>query len=579
MNTFLGQFFQLIASPTGSLLYHLTLFFSVVLALEMLFTGRPLHQWRKVSRPLLGLGLLLLGQVVLFIVSTAIGTGESAQKVLPPVDRLIGALSLLAILWLWALPGQNRIRDLGALVVILPILILFINTLVRWDPQTAATGFNGSTLDLGWDFLGIILSLAGIVLVVMLNPENWGFGVAMLALHLVGYVLQAVLPLREMDFSGTVRLMQVCAYPLLPFLVQPYHLEQKQTALAEAGNDRRALTISITHPLEADWMKLVGQQNLSSAYITLARAIAASMQADLCLLAAAPDAEGVVAVRGGFDRTHEEEISQTVLKREQIPVISNALEQGVPLEMPFSNPELTSLSDTILVKGLSNMLMVPLIASRKMWGGVILFSPFSHREWNEKDQAYLTALVKPLVSTLEYFEGNLPALEGNQPILEKPRTPAGAAAPVRATAPAASAPARPAPIPAATPAAKRPEAPAVPSFADALAKASSEAATSDFSTLDVNGVVDGAVATVNPLFFQKNIALEMNIPDDLPQPDIGAEDLLQTLIQMLKDAVDRAKPEGTVTLRIMVEPDLSGEICFTINVQGTNMSFPIKKGK
>ena len=69
MQTFFQQFSGLLVAPPGNLLYHLVLAFSITLAIQTAIIGRSSGHTKITTRMLTGLGMLLLGQILLFLSS------------------------------------------------------------------------------------------------------------------------------------------------------------------------------------------------------------------------------------------------------------------------------------------------------------------------------------------------------------------------------------------------------------------------------------------------------------------------------------------------------------------------------
>ncbi len=112
MSLFFGQIFTLLTAPPGNFIYHIVLAFSIAGALQ-----GAIHHWRtsgfpQVRRTVIGLGILLGLQFVLFLVSGLAWQGLFDPGVaLPPLDRAVSLLSLVWIAWLWAFPEPVRLAD------------------------------------------------------------------------------------------------------------------------------------------------------------------------------------------------------------------------------------------------------------------------------------------------------------------------------------------------------------------------------------------------------------------------------------------------------------------------------------
>ena len=92
------QMFNLFTQPTGSIVYHLVLVFSIVSALQSSFFLLRASGFPQAKRTVFGLSFLLSAQVALFFLN-ALGKEAffNLDLFLPPVDR---ALTLFALVWM-----------------------------------------------------------------------------------------------------------------------------------------------------------------------------------------------------------------------------------------------------------------------------------------------------------------------------------------------------------------------------------------------------------------------------------------------------------------------------------------------
>ena len=105
MGASLRQIFSVLTEPAGSLIYHLILVFSIAGALQSAFVHWRSSEFPQARRTLFGLGMLLVAQLGLFVL-TALGSQGliNLPLVLPPLDRALTLFSLIWMIWLWAFP-------------------------------------------------------------------------------------------------------------------------------------------------------------------------------------------------------------------------------------------------------------------------------------------------------------------------------------------------------------------------------------------------------------------------------------------------------------------------------------------
>ena len=114
MGASLNQIFSVLTEPAGSLIYHLILVFSIAGALQSAFVHWRSSEFPQARRTMFGLGMLLIAQIGLFLIS---GIGiqgiVNLPLFLPPLDRAVTLFSLVWMIWLWAFPEPSRPADAG----------------------------------------------------------------------------------------------------------------------------------------------------------------------------------------------------------------------------------------------------------------------------------------------------------------------------------------------------------------------------------------------------------------------------------------------------------------------------------
>ncbi len=406
---------DLITSPTGNLIYHLVLAFSVISSLQAAWIAKESVPSTQSRRLVFGLGMLLLGQVVLFVCS-----GLAWQKVIdanrffPPLDRAVILFSLVWIVWLWNFPNPARLGDLVTGFLNLGVIVLFFFTYTSWSAQ-AGEHFNSfSWMDWSWQIASIFVIVTGIAILLFSRPVGWGFGFAMLALLLGGIVAHLLVMPTVGDLSGYVRIAQLAAFPLLPTLLhrlrtataeeeEPVRVRQ---AVAEPAQVQPESAAQIPYPRKQErrrystdprtlhaWLELSEIRDQEKILAGMSKAIAHTMLADLCFLVNGPN-YGHIVLQSGYDLIREEEMQGTMLEQGQLPMLSNALQRGRSLRVVTTDsqpPDLITLSSALGLKETGSLMFIPLTYKEKQEGGILLLSPYSNRQWSQDDQTYLTS--------------------------------------------------------------------------------------------------------------------------------------------------------------------------------------------
>src|SRR5215216_6088131 len=160
MGAFLNQIFSLLTQPLGSLIYHLILVFSIAGALQSAFVNWRSSEFPQARRTMFGLGVLLIAQLGLFLVS-AIGIQGliNLPLFLPPLDRAVTLFSLVWLIWLWAFPEPSRPADAGTWLLSLLVLSALGLSLVAYSAQASFSSYNLTTADTYWQLASIGFSL------------------------------------------------------------------------------------------------------------------------------------------------------------------------------------------------------------------------------------------------------------------------------------------------------------------------------------------------------------------------------------------------------------------------------------
>jgi signal transduction histidine kinase len=408
MEIFLQQIFTVLTNPPGNLIYHLTLAFSVLATLQAVIIGRRSSRYIYINRLVIGLVMILVAQLALFLSSGLAWQGAANPHFfLPPFDRAVMTFSLVWIVWLWGFPEPSRAADILTGIVNLLIVIMLLFTLSAWSVQDPSVSFNASWLDWSWELFSLVVIFIGILVLLLRKTDGWAVGLGIIAINLVGNVANLLFVTPTGDFAGPVRLAQLCSYPLLLILAQRLHIVaplEKPSGNAIPFQERRRYS-SDPRAVYA-WLQLAYQQNPSKICPALSRAIAQTMLADLCFLVSSPSPSGELIIQGGYDLIREEELSGTVIDRNKAPNLANAINRGKSVILG-ANPtaqDLVSLGEAIGLDNTGFILTIPLATAQKVWGAILLLSPYSNRIWTSEDQNYLTTTIEAIVQILQRAE-------------------------------------------------------------------------------------------------------------------------------------------------------------------------------
>ncbi len=419
---FLEAIFTILTHTPGNLVFHLVLAFSITGALQ-----GALAQWRTTGYPqsrrmLIGLALLLAGQVILFIASGLVWQGFSnAETLLPPLDQAILVFCLVWIIWSWAFPEPARSWDTAAIILSLLTGVGLVLSVIARNGSGASIAYNTSTQYYIWEAVAILFLLVGIAVLFIRKPLGWGNGLAMLSLMFAGHILELLLPTPEGNYSGIVRLMEMAAYPILLTLPArfPTPVNGPKTRTVDVYKENVAEHLKspdrLTTPLRErrrystdpktlqTLLALASEVDSGRINQHIARAVAQGMLADLSFLIYIGDDKNSLFIASGYDLIREENLDGGVVNRDSVPMLAGAILRGRPLRLPASttSSDLQGLGDMLGLSNPGNLLNVPITSEKGTLGSILLLSPYSNRLWNADDQTFLATIATSFVPIIE----------------------------------------------------------------------------------------------------------------------------------------------------------------------------------
>jgi signal transduction histidine kinase len=407
MSQFLGQIFTLLTTSPGNLVYHIVLVFSIAGALQGAIQALRSSNFPQARRTVIGLSIMLGLQLFLFAISALTWQGlVNAQLVFPPLDRAVTLLTLIWIAWLWAFPEPLRLADAAMLVLNLLGIVLLGLTLVFWV-QKPSSYFNLSVYEIVWQVCSIAVILIGTVGLVLRKPNGWSNGLAMLILGFFGHLASLVYPMAG-NFPGFVRLAQLAMFPILltlsqrfpvPAQVRPAQVKSKKPE-GPLQERRRYSTDPKTF---LALMTLAAETESGKIGLSLTHGIAQAMLADLCFLITLGEDKSL-SIYCGYDLIREENLEGTVIDRESIPLLADAIQRGRPLRLPASStsPDLKGLGQILSLNNPGNLLSVPVSTpDHGPLGSILILSPYSNRLWGADDQTFLSNVTNLFIPILE----------------------------------------------------------------------------------------------------------------------------------------------------------------------------------
>jgi signal transduction histidine kinase len=416
----MGPFFSSVLTqltvPPGDLIYYVVLAFAIASALQSAFNHWRISEFPQARRAFLGLGVLLLAQLIMFGFS-GLGWQELIDPtvILPPMDRAFILFGIIWITWLYAFPEPSRTADGAATLLSLLVLTALGLSMLSWgssDPGTVnhlTSSYNYTFGDWLWQVGSMSATIFGMIILLIRKPNGMWNGIFLLTLGFLGHTghlfSQVLFPLQG-NYSGIVRLAYMAAFPILLTLPQRFALTTAPAAprpvtikQQDAGTPERRRYSTDPKTFHA-MLALAAESTPTKVSQAITRAIAQTMLADLCFMIYLTDNNNQMVIAGGYDLIREDSLEGGALNKNSIPMLANALQRGRPLRMPASSTsaDIKGLSDILGLTNPGHLLSVPILTpDKESLGGVLLLSPYSDRAWTAEDQAFLSNIATSLV--------------------------------------------------------------------------------------------------------------------------------------------------------------------------------------
>lgn len=416
------NFFENVATffytPAGNIAFHIALGFSIAGALYSALKNWQRKKYPQGYRMIIGLGFLLVIRLIILLGCGIVGLeGSRIPMVLHVLNRAVDTLGLIFIFWMWAFPEPHKTADWVVSGLSLITFALLLSHALSTAVHANSFLVEFSWIQLAWTSYGLILILAGCLLLLQRKPNGREYGWVMGAILGAGYVFHLLEPGWSAGFSGHIRLAHLIAYPLLMTL--PFRFtgvtssppQISQPPEQEPGRRRSAIDLSVLKAI-IQFSPRAGNHEL---YRSIVKLTSLAIVADICLLVEAPDPQQKVDVLSGFDLIRQEHIPGFTVESKRIPLLTTFIRREQTLHLPASTTsrDLINLSHALQLRQSGHLLATPIkFPDTQAPKGLVLLSPFSERQWIKKDQEFLNQLVNILTDTLHaHSDGQEPSPE------------------------------------------------------------------------------------------------------------------------------------------------------------------------
>jgi len=411
------QILALLASDAGSLAYHVVLAFSIAAALQISFTQTTRLSSSLNRRALFGLGLLLLFQLSLFILSGLVWQGLVDGRIwLPLFDRSITLLSLVVIVWLWCFPRPEPATDAASVMLVFIALVGSIFGSLWWIRinQISAVAVNGAIIDIYLQAASLSVICLGLLLLLARRPAGWGYGVFMLALLSAGHAAHLLLPYGG-DFPIALRLFEMAAYPFLLVLPQRQLLEEgiaipdyrphgEPESPSQPGENGIRPAFDADPALWKSLLTLMDDLSSEQACKRIAATLASAARAEYAFLISPSSQDGELRLQCGFEKTSGRYLESAVIDARSLPILASCLRVGRVRRLvgASSSQDRLSLAKMYGLEGGGAMLFVPVLAAdSKPISGAILVAGQQTNDWTADEQATIGLLTRFMIVFLQ----------------------------------------------------------------------------------------------------------------------------------------------------------------------------------
>jgi signal transduction histidine kinase len=426
------QISVILTQPYGSLAYHLVISFILIGVLypALVFSS---HEKPSRRRMLFGIAGLLLSQFLIFIASSLTLIGFSAlSEFLPILDRLVIAIDLTIIIWLFSFTNTaDRWTDISLIVSIVLLILAGVATVIVWFGSEQNTSFIQSELSLRWDVGVILLTILGQLIISRSVSKTRTWGRVMLLAIIIGEGIN-LLNTGNLtgDYSVILRLTYLISMPLLYGVIGELQSEITHTKMIvttikervpiseidqeETVKEREQSTTGETGPLAEttrgidmhlfqNTMSLAASGSYQEISHLFTRYTGHALVADICVLLSPVDEEEQVHLISAYDLIVQESFSPFNFNHTIIPGYKEALESGEIIQVTDeTSSQISSFAHLIQVDRINSMMIYPVIGSEgTAIAAVCLASPYSKYVWNDKEKDYLNRSSSAITAVLE----------------------------------------------------------------------------------------------------------------------------------------------------------------------------------
>jgi signal transduction histidine kinase len=390
---------DLLNRPPGSFAFHiiLAITFTLLFSISQLYRSRRPnavnYRWSLVAS-----GLVIL-QLALLVLSGLAWAGLLPQsRGVSSFDSYGDAVLAMALAWGLAQPIPTRNWDrLGLALFVMSLIGLVLNLIAF---QIFQTGVD-ETSKLGWAIAGTIVLISIGIYVAIRRGAAWQLSLSGLSLLILGFGGQLLLGAIFGSVVSVVRLAELAALPLF-LLASVQWLVRHDTQLVEILG-----ASDIQEPYEPieGFVELVSADGYDQLARTSVEAVARSLKAEYVSLLSAPDPNGDLTINTTYDLIREMHLPGALLEQSKFPVVHHALISQSSLLLPSDSraPDMRAIQRIIGLHSSGGLFLLPLVAEEQLYGGLMLLTPYSNRQWTSEEEKFLEFIAKHLGERMSHL--------------------------------------------------------------------------------------------------------------------------------------------------------------------------------
>jgi signal transduction histidine kinase len=421
MNQIVDRILSLLSTPQGYLIIILVLVLFSFGAYQACSYASGHQASMEGKRMRQGLISLLMAQLLLFLAAWLAWLGVIEEHAfLPVLDQTVALFSLVVLIWLWAFPKRNSAADGIVLIVEAIILIAGVISLAWWFTQDAAQFFNTSMLGGYAYYVGIVLLVAGILVLFWQRPKAWGLGVSMLVILLGGYLAQYLVQQPAGDYAWLVRVGEMVAFIILLELPKRLPPAVKEVQLSEGGEAAPSNSNQLDDRLIQSIVDLYSEKSPQQFYLKLSRLVAQAMRAEIGLLLIPPKTGTQIIIPVGFNLPADRAIDGFTLDGQKMPMMLEAVQNRKTLRINGSkqDSEVRIVLNELGLNQTGHIQLVPFMTKENQIDvSILVLSKPSQPMWSEADSTRLTKIVNELAAIFPQGDINKNGEETDHEIL------------------------------------------------------------------------------------------------------------------------------------------------------------------